>query len=253
MNSTSFFTNRMHLTEEGVALYVDALKLKRSSELPKEMLKHVEHCPDCQLEIVEVYDMLKNETYDVSMKHPYFDAEPAVLHMPERRYGASLYRIAAVVAGAAVLGTGYYFVSPNRSAPTPPAVVEQTMPEQNSVSPSTTKKDPAPVKREEKFLAANFEVSPNMEDLVQTQFRSISVEVLAPEINEVVQQPIMFKWEDVGEPLTLKILSNKERTLLSVPAVTTTYTAQRKFAPGLYYWKLETEDELIYVGKFLVK
>lgn len=247
MNSTSFFTDRMHLTEEGVALYVDALKLQRTSALPKMMLKHVEHCPDCQLQIVEVHEMMKNDVYDTSVKHPYFDT---VVHQPAVRYGASMFRIAAVVTGAALLGFGYYFATNTTTVQTPPAVVQQEIPKQELAKVPAQE---TPVKEQEQLLADNFSESINMEDLVQTQFRSISVEVLTPEINEVVQQPIEFKWEDVGEPLTLKILSNKERTLISTQVTTNSYTAQKKFAPGLYYWKLETKDELIYVGKFLVR
>ncbi|MBI2428569.1 MAG: hypothetical protein HYV29_07215 [Ignavibacteriales bacterium] len=247
MNSTSFFTDRMHLTEEGVALYVDALKLQRTSALPKIMLKHVEHCPDCQLQIVEVHEMMKNEVYDASMKHPYFDT---IVHEPAVRYGTSLFRIAAVITGAALLGFGYYFASNSNTFRTPPAVVQQEMPQQEQTKVPAQE---STVKEKEQLLADNFSESLNMEDLVQTQFRSISVEVITPDVGEVVQQPIEFKWEDVGEPLSLKILSNKERTLISAQVTTNSYTAQKKFAPGLYYWKLETKDELIFVGKFLVR
>ncbi|MEW5800106.1 MAG: hypothetical protein AB1728_13990 [Bacteroidota bacterium] len=247
MNSTSFFTDRMHLTDEGVALYVDALKLQRTSDLPKEMLKHVSHCPDCQLQIVEVHEMMKNDLYDASMKHPYFDT---VVHEPAVRYGASLFRIAAIVTGAALLGFGYYFATNNTTVQTPPAIVQHETPKMDQTN--VPAKEP-PVKEQEQLLADNFSESLNMEDLVRTQFRSISVEVITPDVGEVVQQPVQFKWKDVGEPLTLKILSNKERTLISTQVTTNSYTAQKKFAPGLYYWKLETKDELIFVGKFLVR
>lgn len=246
MNSTSFFTDRMHLTDEGVALYVDALKLQRTSDLPKEMLKHVTNCPDCQLQIVEVHEMLKNEAYDTSMKHPYFDTG---VREPKVRYGTLLFRFAAVITGAALLGIGYYFTTSHRPAETPPAVVQRELPPHEGTQ--------SPVResqvKEQQLLADNFSVSLNMEDLVQTQFRSLSVEVITPETGEVVQQPVQFKWKDVGEPLTLKILSNKERTLLAAPVTHNSYTAQKKFAPGLYYWKLETKDEVLYVGKFLVR
>lgn len=242
MNSTSFFTERMHLTEEGIALYVDALKLQRTSDLPKEMLKHVTHCADCQLQIVEVHEMLKDQTYDASMKHPYFDA---VVHESRMRYGTIAFRFAAVLTGAALVGIGFYFNTNSSSDQTPPAVVRQEMPKAPIQEPTA--------KRDEQLLADNFSVSLNMEDLVQTQFRSLSVEVITPDVGEVVRQPVQFKWKGIGEPLTIKILSNKERTLLSIPVANNSYTAQKKFAPGLYYWKLETKDELIYVGKFLVR
>jgi Tol biopolymer transport system component len=53
--------------------------------------------------------------------------------------------------------------------------------------------------------------------------------------------------------LMLKILSNKEQTLVAAEFKTNSYTAQKIFSPDLYYWKLEAKDELIYVGKFVAK
>lgn len=250
MNSTLFFTDRMHLTDEGVALYVDALKLDRTSELPKQMVKHVENCPDCQLQIVELHEMMKNEVYDASMKHPYFDS---TVQEPEVRYGIPFYRIAAAVAGVALIGTGYYFVSGNKPMQTEPVVVQKAEQTQKAESEAKTSQQQAVQQKEEKLLANNFAVSPNMEDLVQTQFRSVSVEVITPDIGEIVHQPITFKWKEISEPLTLKILSNKERTLITAQVITNTYTTQKFFAPGLYYWKLETKDDLLYAGKFLIK
>lgn len=248
MTTSSFFTNRMHLTDEGVALYVDAMKLKRTSELPKDMLKHVEFCPDCQLQIVELYELLKHEVYDLSQKHPYLDA----VREPEVRYGFSLYRIAAVLAGAALLGIGYYFISTTNTPQTPPALVEKETPQ--SIKPQKhVPQEKTPTQQQQPDFAANFVESPNMEDLVQTQFRSVSVEVITPKTGEVVKQPVVFRWKGIDAPLTIKILSNKEQILFAAEVATHTYTTTKTLPPGLYYWKLETKDELMYVGKFLVK
>lgn len=253
MTTSSFFTNRMHLTDEGVALYVDAMKLKRTAELPKEMLKHVEYCPDCQLQIVELYELLRNEVYDTTMKHPYFDR----VQEPEVRYGGVMYRVAAVLAGMALLGIGYYFISTTNIQQTPPSLVEKEKPQNIKQQEDFTQANKSIRKKEtaeqQQDFAANFTESPNLEDLVQTQFRSIAVEVITPKAGDVVKQPVVFKWKGVNEPLTIKILSNKERTLASANITTNTYTTKKILSPGLYYWKLETKDEVIYVGKFLVK
>lgn len=253
MTTSSFFTNRMHLTDEGVALYVDAMKLKRTTELPKEMLKHVEYCPDCQLQIVELYELLKNEVYEPSLKHPYFDR----VQEPEVRYGSVIYRVAAVLAGVALLGIGYYFLSTTNVQYTPSPLVETDQSVHRKERPQNIKQqehitqEKTPTQQQD--FAANFIESPNLEDLVQTQFRSIAVEVITPKAGDVVQQPVVFKWKGVDEPLTIKILSNKEQTLATANITTNTYTTKKILSPGLYYWKLETKDEVIYVGKFLVK
>jgi len=253
MTTSSFFTNRMHLTDEGVALYVDAMKLKRTAELPKEMLKHVEYCPDCQLQIVELYDVLKNEVYDTTMKHPYFDR----VEEPNVGYTSIMYRVAAVLAGVALLGVGYYFITTTSIQQTPPSLVEKEKPQSIEQQGNLAETNESVRRKEttvqQQDFAANFVESPNLEDLVQTQFRSIAVEVITPKAGDVVQQPVVFKWKGVNEPLTIKILSNKERTLASANVNTNSYTTKKILSPGLYYWKLETKDEVIYVGKFLVR
>jgi hypothetical protein len=249
MTTTSFFTDRMHLTDDGVALYVDAIKLKRTAELPEEMLHHVEHCIDCQMQIVELNETLKGEVYDIHAKHPYFDA----VREPQARYGILAYRIAAVLAGAALLGVGYYFITSNNSLPATPVIVEKDTPTQTKQQQEHKGTQEITVKKTSQDFAANFTESPNMEDLVQTQFRSVSVEVITPKAGDIVKQPVVFRWKGVNEPLTLKILSNKERVVASAQSLTDSYTAAKTLSPGLYYWKLETKNELVYAGKFLVK
>lgn len=249
MTTNSFYTDRMHLTEEGVALYVDAIKLKRTAELPEEMLQHVEHCLDCQMQIVELNETLKGVVYDSSEKHPYFDA----VREPKVQYGVIAYRIAAVLAGAALLGIGYYYITSNNSVATTPVLVEKETPIQMEQKQEQKTTQETTVKKTNRDFAANFVESPNMEDLVQTQFRSISVEVITPKAGDIVKQPVVFRWKGMNEPLMLKILSNKERVIASAQSLTDSYTAAKTLPPGLYYWKLETKDELVYAGKFLVK
>lgn len=43
-----FFTEGGHLDEEGIALYVDALKLEKTSELQEKILRHVRGCQRCR-------------------------------------------------------------------------------------------------------------------------------------------------------------------------------------------------------------
>ena len=243
---TSFIANNQHLTEEGIALYVDALRLKRTSELPDDMRSHVEGCPDCQLQIVESHEMLKMTPYPMNQPHPYFDrkvTEPSVYY--------TAYKVAAVVGTVAILGAGYYFLSGNNSDPSShislssPPSTQPVMQAQDSVR--------IPKNASTALLADNFTESVNLEDLVHGEFRSQSIEVLSPVIGGIVKSPIVFSWNNINVPVTIQILNNKEKVLLSVPVKGNTYVAKRKFAQGLYYWKLETKDEMVFVGKFLIK
>jgi hypothetical protein len=247
MKTYEFFTDRHHLTEEGVALYVDALRLEQTVKLSAEIRIHVEGCEECQRQIVESHELMKEIPVDRSMPHPYFDRQ---MREPAVRYTA--YRIAAAVAGIALLAAGFYAVVSRDT--TPPAFTqqEQSTPFQETEANRTNAvpDEPAPKNTvSEPVLADNFTESPNLEDLVHTDFRSSSVEVISPSNGDVVQTPILFKWKGTDEAMTLKILTNKERTIVSGDA----FTVNKKLAPGLYYWKLETKKELVFIGKFLVR
>jgi hypothetical protein len=251
MKTYEFFTERHHLTEEGVALYVDALRLERTEELPAEIRIHVEGCEECQRQIVESHEVMKAIRVDRSRPHPYFDRqvrEPGVQYTP--------YRIAAAVAGVALLAAGYYAIVSRDTTPPSMTQQEQSAPIRDADSNRT---NAAPDKPEpnntvsEPLLADNFAESANLEDLVQTDFRSTSIEVISPLNGDAVHAPIRFQWKATVEEMTLKILTNKERTVLSETVTGNALTVERKLAPGLYYWKLETKKELVFTGKFLVR
>lgn len=248
MQTSSFFTDQ-HLSEEGISLYVDALKLQRVGELPEELRVHVESCAECQLQIVEVHEMLKEEIYDTSAPHPYFDKQK--VREPIYRYG--VYRIAAAVAGAALLGIGYYSIV---SRETPVQTVAPQTTTQNSTitqEPSRTEPQQPSKNNGSDLLAEHFTESPNLEDLVHGEFRSTSIQALFPVVGKVASQPIVFRWKDNDEPITLKIVTNKEVTVASTLVRGDSYMLKKNLPPGLYYWKLESKDELLYVGKFIVK
>jgi len=61
-NKTNHINNLFHnghLTEEGIALWADALVELTENDLPQELKGHVDKCLDCKKEILELYDDLK--------------------------------------------------------------------------------------------------------------------------------------------------------------------------------------------------
>jgi hypothetical protein len=78
--------------------------------------------------------------------------------------------------------------------------------------------------------------------------------VVSPKNNAVVSQEILFEWNvQDGGLVSVTILSNREDVLKNVKLKRSKFFFSGKLNPGLYYWKLEREDELLYVGKFFVK
>ena len=55
------FDENLHLNEEGIALYVDALKLNTLEQLPEPVLEHVSECAACKLNIEELFQLLEEE------------------------------------------------------------------------------------------------------------------------------------------------------------------------------------------------
>lgn len=247
MKTTNFFENNEHLSETGIALYVDALKLERVHDLPRTILQHVEQCDECKMQVMQVAEIMKEEVIDKSVKHPYFDGEKETSSP-----FSIIYRIAAVVIIAAFAGTMYYVLT-DKSADEETGITEQQVPNNIPVDSITAEKKQSPPKPPSNLFAANFEPSPNLEDLVQNEFRSSMIEIVSPKNGTVVPQPVILQWKNSGQKITVRVVNNKEVTIASVTMHGDRYTVKKKISPGLYYWKLETDSELLFVGKFLVK
>ncbi|MBC8490235.1 MAG: tetratricopeptide repeat protein [Bacteroidetes bacterium] len=70
----NLFNTEGHLTEEGIALWVDALLFKKEDKLPANISEHVEHCLECKEAIVDLYGIMKDNT-DIPSAHPFFNKD----------------------------------------------------------------------------------------------------------------------------------------------------------------------------------
>ena len=108
-NNLPFFTPDSHLSEEGIALWVDALADDRIDKLPKAVLNHVEECIQCKSAIVEVRSMIRE------LKMPNAVAIPQRKGIIRSLYSkkSTLVRLAAVALVLVTLGTplGFYIFS----------------------------------------------------------------------------------------------------------------------------------------------
>jgi hypothetical protein len=254
MTTTGGLFRSGHLTEEGIGLYVDGLKLSRTGELPKELLHHVAECGRCRTEIVELYQLLEEVPYVEGSRHPFFDRKPVILQRPSR----IPYAIAAILMAA--IGITYVMsrvaTRDERSLPEQEVGVT-TMAQPETVyaaKPDPVKELPVPHHPDESPLAADFAPSPNLEDLVGSDVRSSTVEIVSPLPGDTLSGPIRFSWKaGAGEAVRILILSNMERVVESADVTGSAYVLGATLSPGLYYWKLEGNDELLAVGKFIVQ
>lgn len=108
------------------------------------------------------------------------------------------------------------------------------------------------------LYVTNFEISPNLEYLINQNFRSDhNIEIISPANESNVIDKIIFEIKNnSNEQLYLRIMDNQGNLVLS-PLIKNSKcsvdVAENKLSPGLYYWKLESDEKLLYIGKFLIK
>lgn len=243
------FNEYSHLSDEGIALCVDAMMMEKTYQLPGSLILHVADCAQCKKDVIETYMLVESQEYHAKEGHPYFIK--TVINR-EKRF-LIWYRVAAAIVVVISVGViAYLVLSINQKR----EALERAQIEWSATAANeranTTSRDSA--EKLPSLLAEDFPTSPNLENLVNTQLRSRGVRVFSPRIGALVDRHVKFEWEeDGGEAVKIEILSNKERVIHAVRVKGSPHNFDRQLEPGLYYWKLEGKSELLYVGKFIVK
>jgi len=251
MNKTPDHTNDGgHLSDEGVALFVDALKLGTVDQLPGSMRTHVAECEQCQRNVTGLFALLRKEDYSGVDEHPYFN-----LGRTPRRSAPWIWRAAAVIAALVLLPVLVYYLFVRTWGENPQQAGLNTAPAAGDTSASAP---PAAVQRPSTgpaALAANLAPNPELDQLVAAGMRSTSLENVVPKNGAVVMgTAIRFDWNPHGQrQLTLIIMNNGGRELYSASITALPHIAGKRLEPGLYYWKVIDEQEAVSFGKFIVQ
>lgn len=104
------------------------------------------------------------------------------------------------------------------------------------------------------LYAANFQPLPMFEEMLSSNLRAPTLNILSPHPGQKVENgKIRFEWQaDEPGPFYLKILNNRGRDVVAIETEQHRVVVTQKLSPGLYYWKLETREELLFLGKFIV-
>jgi len=242
-----FFLPSGHLTEEAVGLCVDALKLERYDEVPTDIRAHLEDCQACRGNVSGVFALLADQKYDGNQAHPYLDAR-------SRFARGAWYKIAAVLVVLVGIGALVALYLSNR-----PAGLQREnqalVPGQDSSSGRSSPENPLTGREDHaRTLASRLEPNAELEALVDARMRSPGVKVLRPVIGGMISGSVMFDWS--GGPAgkyTVTIYDNSRTIVLRLTVDRTSLKVDQGLQPGLYYWKLESNDELLYFGKFIVQ
>ncbi len=263
-----------HLSDEASAVLVEALRHRKKVDVPADVLNHVETCKECKDKIIDVVTFLR---------HPH--AAPIRVTPVKTKIQRSWYfsKVAAVFAVFALLISVYFFVIKNPSffgrftsdsfddIPQEEVIQSETTDstgiksskEEGTIRPEANGRVPAAAadangsqrqKTTAQLPALRYQVNPNLENMIGSRLRSGLFEALTPKNNSVLTIPIQFSWKkEFLTPHTLKIVNNMNDLLYQFAVKGNSFEFTGNLQPGLYYWKIESQNELLYVGKFFIK
>lgn len=273
----SLFKKDGHLSDEGLSLYVDALKLDKTQRLPKRVREHLDGCDDCKQTSTELYGIVGELDYSKKGAHPRLD-QKAKEGGAKRR---SLIFGLAIAASLALLAFFFYgqFKGEGPSAPsianedqppqtpavknnppiapeTPEKIVENK-PKQNT-APSTTPaapSTPSVTNQQPQQLAANMVPNEELDAMVATVYRSGDFYVMTPRVDIGIKKglKVRFNWSGFQQIyLTIRVFNNEGEELHKGGSDDNYAEWDPTVPPGLYYWKLESPDDLLHVGRFRI-
>lgn len=104
-----------------------------------------------------------------------------------------------------------------------------------------------------KQYAENFIPAPYLEGMLSFQARAGEIQIRSPEMGQTCKGRIFFSWEPTdANPLFLVLLNNRGKIIRRIQVTDNKYRLKEKLMPGLYYWKLESEEEMLILGKFMI-
>lgn len=248
-----------------MALLTDSLLRDETGtpDVPPEVLDHVDQCAECKDKIMDVVLFLGNPDADAEEKRT---GETIPLTIPHKNRSFFRGKVAAIFVAMAVSVGAYYYVSQN-PLPKTDHNGNQNLKKKNQTQQVNGKQKkstnqnqnqkktikPVTSNRNSPGVDSRYRVNPNLENMVDSRMRGILPEALTPQNNSVQQGAIRFSWVNAFEKShTLKILNNRNDVLYAFPVSGDFLEIEAKLMDGLYYWKLENENELLHVGKFFV-
>lgn len=259
------FIENNHLTAEGISLYADGIALKKIEMLPDEILEHVENCELCRNEVIATYEIINNLDYtgDIS-NHPFFSKSqiPAKANSVSSRFWISIAASVIVLLGIFYL---IYLKHINKSESIVKNKTENMNVTNNSFSQNHINEGDSIVhsnnKRDENELFAHNDskYKPNelFESLLESELRGSGFEVYTPGKNVQLNknEKVVFTWSNPDKlSLRLIVFNNSAEKIFEADEIKgEAYKINSTFLPGLYYWKIIRNDELLKIGKFIVK
>lgn len=258
-----------HLTDESISRYVEVLKSEDWPSLPEEIQSHIDTCDVCHGEAMDLYAIVSHERVEGTIRQLPPKSKARVFRLRIMRWA-----MVAVLAGLSI----YLYRYLDRPKPLnnieidspiandPGGEREQNIELESDPSSPTPKKEeaenpsksttPVPERDVRDLYAANFVPSETMELLLRDQLRSTGLELMSPADEKVSnwKSGIDFQWRGtIEEDLSIQLENNRGDRLYEKPITGLTHTLQIDLEPGIYYWRLESEEDLLMVGRLVLE
>lgn len=256
-----FFSSRNHLNELGISLYVDGMLLGKTDQIPEVLLNHVENCPRCKNEIIELHEICKNNPDHKMGKHPYFSTQNAFVFKIRHSVFFKAAAVLLLLISIGFVGRYIYLKNllphiltdhidtdttkeDNKNIPVPEDLIVSE--EKDSISNIIDKKKDITEPKEKpeyEYIAANYEIHPDLENTVGTTYRSdIEISIISPQIEQTfeINKQIVFEWEgEIIKNPKIVVQNNKDERVVEISKLDKNKALlDSNLTPGLYYWKL---------------
>ncbi len=205
-----------HISKEMIALCAEEFQKKDTDKIPKDVQNHVEECFECKEAIVDVSSMLTMAPDIRGIPTELLEKHETVPHR-KNTWKTILYTSIIVLMFSAL-------ILQKRGAGTNDTV---------------------------------FSSDPMYEHYIGSQYRSDAgqLNIISPQVGMITNgEKVEFRWEyNNVERLQLTVLNNRQEIVVSTQSNDQRYMLTSTLPKGLYYWKLESATDLLYVGKFIVE
>lgn len=240
-----------HLTDEEIALYAEALSSGDHTGLPVHIKKHVAECDQCAAETVDLYDIIKSvDSYSTKAKTP-----------------AKMLYISGIAATALIFITLTLIFTHNKDLDSRSFKYAQKKIEFHKKLPSKKNNyDTLPIQKQipirppgKKLIAQAYEPNENLEKLSERfkgSLRAQDTNIKTPHTLFVTKnKKVILEWEIHPKTnLYIEIYNNNGEKIFEKQTSENLIEIEEILSPGLYYWKLFTEDfDLLFCGRILVK
>lgn len=240
-----------HLTEEEIALYAEALSSENFLGLPAHIKKHIAECDQCAAEAVDLYDIIKSDnSYGSKVK----------------KTSKTLY-LAGIAATALILITLTFILTNNQNFDTnsfkyaqKKSELQKHLPSKKVLIDTLLHTTPKPQKTSnQKLIAQAFKPNSNLEKLAERfkgNLRAQDTNIKTPHTLVITKnKKIILEWEIQPKTnLYIEIYNNEGEKIAEKQTSENKIEIEEKPSPGLYYWKLFTEDfDLLFCGRILIK